>query len=229
MSTSVKRLANQKTRRETGLDYVVAAMNLQTPFGAKQIKEQKPFFPGQEDALREELERIERMVKTAEEHSRDISVLQETFMMTKDNTFTIERSENSVLSVVEIFELKNLMLLMDKIRSISERIDLPHEYVPEDVTVPLDILDPGGDRLNTFYIYDSFSEKLAELRRSKKNMEREIRIKQKATKSKIREEHGLSLTPKFDITISKSDNASIKMIEEISELTKSDEDYMSIT
>ena len=226
MSTSVKRLANVKTRRETGLDYVVSAMNLLTPFGSKQIKEQKPFFPGQEKALEDELDRVAKMVNTVEANSKEISILQEIFMMTKDNTFTIERSENSVLSVVEIFELKNLMLLMEKIRDLSNKIQLPEEFVPEDITEILDVLDPGGDRLN---IYDSFSEKLGELRRKKKNMEREIRAQQKALRSEIREKHGLSLTPKFDITISKSDNATIKMIEEISELTKSDEDYMSVT
>lgn len=229
MSIAVKRLANQKTRRETGLDYVVSAMNLLTPFGTKQIKEQKPFFPGQEGALEAELLRIEKMVETAEAHSKEIGILQETFMMIKDNTFTIERSENSVLSVVEIFEIKNLLLLMDKIRGLSGKIELPAEFVPEDVTELLDVLDPGGDRLNTFYIYDSFSEKLAELRREKKQTDREIRIQQKALKSEIKEKFGLSLTPKFDITVSRSDSDSIKMIEEISELAKSDEDYMSVT
>jgi hypothetical protein len=168
MSTSVKRLANVKTRRETGLDYVVSAMNLLTPFGSKQIKEQKPFFPGQEKALEDELDRVAKMVNTVEANSKEISILQEIFMMTKDNTFTIERSENSVLSVVEIFELKNLMLLMEKIRDLSNKIQLPEEFVPEDITEILDVLDPGGDRLNTFYIYDSFSEKLGELRRKKR-------------------------------------------------------------
>ena len=156
MSTSVKRLANVKTRRETGLDYVVSAMNLLTPFGSKQIKEQKPFFPGQEKALEDELDRVAKMVNTVEANSKEISILQEIFMMTKDNTFTIERSENSVLSVVEIFELKNLMLLMEKIRDLSNKIQLPEEFVPEDITEILDVLDPAGDRLNTFYIYDSF-------------------------------------------------------------------------
>ena len=229
MSTRILRLANPKTRRETGLDYVIGAMNLLTPFGTKQIKEQKPFFPGQESALEEELDRIERMAETAKANKGDIGVLQETFMMMKDNTFTIERSEHSVLSVVEIFELKNLMLLMEKVRTLSTKIDLPTEYVPDTVNELLDVLDPSGDRLNTFYIYDSFSEKLAELRREKKNMEREIRSRQKVLRNEIKEKHGLTLTPKFDITISKSDSSGMKMIEEIAELSKSDEDYMSVT
>jgi len=208
---------------------VIGAMNLLTPFGTKQIKEQKPFFPGQESALEEELDRIERMAETAKANKGDIGVLQETFMMMKDNTFTIERSEHSVLSVVEIFELKNLMLLMEKVRTLSTKIDLPTEYVPDTVNELLDVLDPSGDRLNTFYIYDSFSEKLAELRREKKNMEREIRSRQKVLRNEIKEKHGLTLTPKFDITISKSDSSGMKMIEEIAELSKSDEDYMSVT
>ena len=62
MSTANMRLANQKTRRETGLDYVVSAMNLLTPFGTKQVKDQKPFFPGQEEALEQELDRVAKQI-----------------------------------------------------------------------------------------------------------------------------------------------------------------------
>lgn len=45
----------------------------------------------------------------------------------------------------------------------------------------------------------------------------------------VRERYGISLTPKFDITVSKSDRQSIEMIDKISELVRSEEDYMSIT
>ena len=41
-----RRLANAKTRRETGLDYVMFNLDLNTPFGKKQLKELKPFYPG---------------------------------------------------------------------------------------------------------------------------------------------------------------------------------------
>ena len=224
-----KRLANVRTRRETGLDYVASAMNLLTPFGVKQIKEQKPFFPGEEQELKKELGRIQRMLETAHSYSKDIEVLQELFMMMKDNTFTIERSQNAVLSVVEIFELKSLLLQMEKLRKLSEAIDLPEEFELEDITEILDVLDPGGERLNTFYIYDVFSERLAALRKEKKETERELRRKQKAGRELVRVKYGISLTPKFDIKVSKSDRQSIEMIDEISELVRSEEDYMSIT
>ncbi|MCF0144081.1 MAG: hypothetical protein HUJ79_03070, partial [Firmicutes bacterium] len=229
MAVIVKRLANQKTRRETGLDYVSSAINVLTPFGSKLLKEQKPFLPGQEDELRRELLRVQELKDITEKHEKETGVLQETFMMMKDNTFSIERSGNAVLSVVEIFEIKSLLLLMDKVRQISSGVSLPEDFVPEDITGILDVLDPGKDRLNTFYIYDSFSEKLGELRNEKKDLEREARKEQKSKKNEIKEKYGLVLTPKFDITVSKSDSHSIEMINEISDLVKSEEDYMSVT
>ena len=229
MSENAKRLANRKTRSETGLDYVVGALNLLTPFGTRIIKEQKPFFPGQEEELRAELERVQRMLDIAAANERDISVLQETFMMMKDNSFTIERSANAALTVVEIFEIKSLLLLIDKVRKTADRVLLPEEFVPGDITELLDILDPGKDSLNTFYIYDSFSERLAKLRAEKKELERESRKEKKKRKSELLTRTGLNLTPKFDITVSKSDSERIEMMKEISELVKSEEDYMSVT
>lgn len=204
-------------------------MNVLTPFGSKLIKDQKPFFPGEEDALRAELARVQRMSEIAEANERETSVLQETFMMMKDISFTVERSAAAALSVVEIFEVKSLLLLIDKVRRTADRVNLPEEYVPEDITDLLDILDPGKDRLNTFYIYDSFSEALAKLRVEKKELERESRKEKKRRKNELRAETGLNLTPKFDITISKSDTERIKMIEETSALVKAEEDYMSVT
>ena len=229
MSENAKRLANRKTRSETGLDYVVGALNLLTPFGTRIIKEQKPFFPGQEEELRAELERVQRMLDIAAANERDISVLQETFMMMKDNSFTIERSANAALTVVEIFEIKSLLLLIDKVRKTADRVLLPEEFVPGDITELLDILDPGKDRLNTFYIYDSFSARLAKLRAEKKELERESRKAKKKRKSELLTRTGLNLTPKFDITVSKSDSERMEMMKEISELVKSEEDYMSVT
>lgn len=226
---AVKRVANMKTRRETGLDFVVTAIDLQTPFGIKMIKEQEPFLPGQEEALREELQRVQRMMDIAVGFPKDTGLLRETFMVMKDNTFSIERAATSVLSVVEIFELKSLLLQMEKIVELSEKLNFPEEFIPADTTALLDVLDPGGDRLNTFYIYDSFSEILGQLRKDKKEKEREIRKQQKARKEFIKQKYGLALTPKFELVVSKSDQQSIKMIDEISEMTRSDEDYMSVT
>ena len=137
-----RRLANIKTRKETGLDYVISEIELGTPFGKKAIKEKQPFFPGQEEELRRELDKIEDMICLAEENSRSIDILQETFMEMKDNSFTIERSKSAVLSVVELFEIKSLLLQMKKIRDLFQDTGLPAEFVLEDTESLLDVLDP---------------------------------------------------------------------------------------
>ena len=61
---SNRRLANLRTRSETGYDHVIRSLDIQTPFGQKQVKETKPFYPGQEKELRQELDKIESMVSS---------------------------------------------------------------------------------------------------------------------------------------------------------------------
>ena len=67
------------------------------------------------------------------------------------------------------------------------------------------------------------------MRAEKKELERESRKAKKKRKSELLTRTGLNLTPKFDITVSKSDSERIEMMKEISELVKSEEDYMSVT
>ena len=224
-----KRLANIKTRKETGLDYVVSCLNIGTPFGKKVLSARKPFFPGQEPLLERELDRVERLFKLLSNKSKDIDFLSEIFMEIKDNSFTIERSKANTLTVVEIFELKTLLLQMKKLKDLFTEEDIPAEYILDDTEELLDILDPRGDRISAFYLYDEFSETLAELRNQKKEIERSIRKDKKAKREIIKKTHGIELTPKFEFIVSKSDEEKVGRISAISDLERFDEDYMTIT
>ena len=116
---SNRRLANVKTRKETGLDYVMLKMDIISPFGKKKVKEIRPFFPGDEDALRSELNRVEDMIAFIVRYPRLKDKIQEIFMEVKDSTNTIERSAGNVLSVVEIFEIKSLLLQMRQLLKLT--------------------------------------------------------------------------------------------------------------
>ena len=106
------RLSNIKTRSETGLDHVMQSINVMTPFGKKRMKEMKPFMPGEEELLNDEFRKLEELLQLAEEKPQTVDMLIETFMDIKDVGFTIERSQNNALSVVELFEIKSLLLKM---------------------------------------------------------------------------------------------------------------------
>ncbi len=226
-----RRLANVKTRQETGLDYIMQSIDLNTPFGKKQLKEIKPYFPGEEEELRAELDKVETMVDFVKANGRLVEQIQELFMELKEVTYSITRSANQTLAVVEIYEIKSLLLSMRRLLQLTAKNDeylIPEEYVLEDTTELLDVLDPRRDRINTFYIYDEFSEKLRELRGKKRELELAIRKEQKAKREEIKKQHGIMLTPKFDITISKT-SSDLDKIKAIEDLEMVDQDHISAT
>ena len=250
-----RRLANVKTRHETGLDYITQKLNIETPIGKKVLKDNKPFFPGEEEELREELNRVEALVEYVKNNKRTIELLSEVFMEVKDASRTAERAEKSVLTALEIYEIKSLLLLMEKYMKMLQSEEtssfehsnhcclpgqekegtetvggniIPERYHLRDMTDLLDALDPRGDRINTFYIYDEFSPKLGEIRKAKREIEISIRKEQKVKRDEIHKQYGIMLTPKFDIVISKS-HPDFEKLMEIEALEMTDQDYMSAT
>ena len=261
-----RRLANVKTRKETGLDYIMFNLDLNTPFGKKQLKEIQPFYPGEEAELRAELDRVERMIHFVRQNKVLTDKMQEVFMEMKDPTLTVQRSGDTALSTVELYEVKSLLLQMRQLRKLTiehevgdykgahcvseckpagdgaeglaaengEEKDaqvvntVPEEYFLTDTEDLLDELDPTGDRMNTFYIYNEFSAKLTELRGKKREYEILIRKEQKQKREELRKTQGVQLTPKFDIVLAKS-NPDFERIQALPELEIVDQDYMSVT
>ena len=170
------------------------------------------------------------MICFARENQRSIEMLSEAFMEIKDTTYTIDRSGRNTLSVVELYEIKTLLLMMRKIEQICSQTHtaVPEEFILEPTETLLDVLDPNKDRLNTFYIYDEFSEKLRELRKEKHSIEITIRKQQKARKEEIRKEYGIVLTPKFDCAVSKT-GGDLEKYKAVPDLEQVDEDYMTVT
>ncbi len=230
-----KRLANVKTRNQVGLDYVISCLNIITPYGKKELKSLVPFQRGEESLLRKELLRVAAMAEIYRSYKEFCDHIERAMMLMKDCIFTIERAKKNVLTVVELYELKSLLLAMraldQAVQDGSEGLKQlhPKEFLLENTEKLLDALDPRGDRINTFYIYDEFSPGLGALRKEKREIEIRARALRKAESSKLKEEKGIILTPKFDLSVSKSESFRIKEMESIGELVKIDEDYMSVT
>ena len=261
-----RRLANVKTRRETGLDYIMFNLDLNTPFGKKQLKEIQAYYPGEEEELRQELNRVDRMIEFVKQNQVLTDKIQEVFMEVKDPSLTVQRSGSATLSTVELYEVKSLLLQMRQLRKLTIEHEIgdykgshciseckkinqsgeeeklifqinenepivntvPEEYFLEDTEDLLDDLDPRGDRLNTFYIYDEFSSLLGEYRAQKREYELLIRKEQKQTREELRRKHGVMLTPKFDLVVAQSHHA-FEKIKGLDELEIVDQDYMSVT
>ena len=159
MKEAVKRLSNKKTIAETGLGYVIGSLSLHSPYGNTLLKTKRPYFPGEEKELESEFDRLEEMMEFTSSKPKETRALLEALCLAKDISGSVKRSEAVTLSVVEIFEIKAFLLLCEEIRKLIGEGSF--ELLP--VSDALDILDPKGDRINTFYIYDEFSDKLSGL------------------------------------------------------------------
>lgn len=101
-----------------------------------------------------------------------INTLQFKLCNLKEIQGTINHLKNKyILDDIELFEVKHLAILSSDIQVIIDKLHLDGcVFIPnlEDV---INILDPDGMKIATFYIYDSYSERLKELRRLMKEKE----------------------------------------------------------
>ena len=90
----------------------------------------------------------------------------------KDINNTISRlATSAVIDDIELYEVKSLALLSADVKNILEKISLDKIIEIPDLEEIVKILDPDGLHIATFYIYDSYSEELASLRKRLKEKE----------------------------------------------------------
>mgnify|MGYP003303424891 FL=1 len=104
-----------------------------------------------------------------DENKNVVQSLQFKLCNLKDINHTISRLATSVvIDDIELYEVKSLALLAADVKNILEKISLDKVIKIPNLDDVVKILDPDGLRIATFYIYDSYSEELASLRKKLK-------------------------------------------------------------
>ena len=104
-----------------------------------------------------------------DENKNIVQSLQFKLCNLKDINHTISRLATSVvIDDIELYEVKSLALLSADVKNILEKISLDKIIKIPNLDEVVKILDPDGLRIATFYIYDSYSEELASLRKKLK-------------------------------------------------------------
>ena len=229
-NTSIKMLANTRTRSETGFEHILSEIETCTSYGNQKKKQFAPFFPGMEDALSKAYDDIDVLCDIARTHKEKINDFLSCLWQIKEMNLTLSRARNQTLTVVELFDVKIFLLRTKQIAQMlcEATADVPQTYSLKDTTDLLDRLDPSKERIDTFYIYDSFSETLAELRKENRRLEVELRKINKERKAVLEAEHGFRMTPKFELLVPKADKELVKLALALPDLKKVDEDYMSL-
>ncbi|TCO78750.1 lysine 5,6-aminomutase reactivase ATPase KamC [Marinisporobacter balticus] len=214
------------------LDYIFSRITVYTPFGEQCKKEMKPFLQENKEALLEEYERIEKVAMLIKKHRYTLVEMRNIFKHIKDLRGSFKRiEENEVLSTVELFEIKSFLFLLSKLDEIVTKLKW---NVPKDLKImPMprltDLLDPEKNGVNTFYIYDAYSEKLQKLRKQMKDIESHIKRSQKNLREDLEKALNVKIRPNGEISANKSDVHKIKELEKCPGLMYSSETYMNIT
>ena len=104
-----------------------------------------------------------------DDNKNAIQTLQFKLCKLKDINNTISRlSSSTVIDDIELYEVKSLAMLSADVKNILEKLNLINIIEIPTLDDVVNILDPDGLRIATFYIYDSYSEELAVLRKKLK-------------------------------------------------------------
>ncbi len=107
-----------------------------------------------------------------DDNKNAIQTLQFKLCKLKDINNTISRlSSSTVIDDIELYEVKSLALLSADVKNILEKLNLINVIEIPTLDDVVKILDPDGLHIATFYIYDSYSEELAVLRKKLKEMD----------------------------------------------------------
>jgi len=213
----------ENTIKNINFDYIFNEVRPITEYGIKKKQEANPFKRGQEADLRNEFNKTRAFIES--DKRRDIIDI---LKHIKNVYETLERAKNNqVLDEVELFEIKNFQIQtekMDKVLKTMSINDLKLTPIPQ----IHELLDPAHERLNTFYIYDEYSEKLKNVRNEKKQLERNVSVLRKTLKEEIEKKYIIKLNLKEEVTISKTQKEKTdELLNEIN-LRVSGENYLNI-
>ncbi|SHF12416.1 MutS domain V [Marinitoga hydrogenitolerans DSM 16785] len=174
------------------INYLLNKLEIITPLGQKSVKNIK-FFTNN-NQIQKELEKIEETISFIISQKEIVEKIKNNLMYIKDISKTLERlTGDYILDDIELYEIKYFSIYYEKIR---EMVHFSYLKLPNLEKI-ISILDPDGNKLPTFYIYDSYSEQLAKIRKKRKTAiekEKEILyIKELEIENKIREKLSIEL------------------------------------
>ncbi len=164
-------------KENIGFQYVLEQIRPCSPYGQQRLRDLTPMGPDEKTEIQRQLDNIRRVME-GESCRKDLQQLLRLFMGLKMIRPTAQKCLEANLNAIELFEMKRFLLQSQEMLPLFTRLQgiLRLEGMDfADTEKALNILDPDGSRTATFYIADSASPLLAEIRRGKRDLEAKIR------------------------------------------------------
>jgi dsDNA-specific endonuclease/ATPase MutS2 len=168
---NIMKFLDSEQREQIGFSFIIDSLQVMTPFGAAEKKNISPCKNRKE--LNNELNSLEAVIKSIEHNKKALGEIERVFCRVKDIKNTVMRLKNiNTLDDVELYEIKYFALLIEELELAYKGLNLNVSTIKfsslEEIIV---LLDPEEKKLSTFYIYDSYSEKLKSIRSEKIRLE----------------------------------------------------------
>ena len=154
-----------------GFDYVSGLFEPCSPYGEQLKRRMKTYSPEEYKGLICELENIKTLASLFDKDKDAFVKTERALMMLKDIRPSLKKSLEFTLTDVEMFELKLFLIRLDAL--CGAYCELCGDIRLKNINIhafpeALDIIDPDGMRAMSFRVSDSCSEKLASIRRERK-------------------------------------------------------------
>lgn len=183
------------------LKWVFQQLKLESVYGKKALSNLKPYKPGNEIDLQKHFQNLNIVVSRLKEQSNLFSNFNRLFMELRNISGSLTNlSNNMVLGETELFEIKNFAIIVSQILDLAKEKSIIPEHLDNlDLTPIIKLLNPDKIITRSFYIHESWSEKLHSIREEKKDLEAKIlSAKDSLEKDRLRAERAVLVSKERD-------------------------------
>ena len=180
-----------------GLDFIFNTLDIVSSLGRDTLKSR--VFSKDKDYLIKEYDILDYTLNLIEKKPKIYSELKRKLLNLKDITSILKRLENGyILDDVDFFEIKRFSMISQNIFNLLQ--EETKILSPENLETVIDLLDPDKIRIESFYIYSSYSIELSLIRKElKETKNEELYEKEMKLESKIRERLGKKILDKIGL------------------------------
>ena len=165
-------------RVKIGLQYVLETLHGCSPFGQERIRRLRFYTPEERPELERELYNVEQAANAAEQLKDTYTKVMTVLCQMKDIRTSLRRcAEGETPDHVELFEIKGYLQRLENLRPLFDEINAVTRFDGlsfHDPKPALAVLDPDKTGSRGFYIPDSATVRLKEIRQAKKDVEERL-------------------------------------------------------
>ncbi|PHS36152.1 MAG: DNA mismatch repair protein MutS [Alkaliphilus sp.] len=222
---------DERTKKSIGLDEIMNNLSTLTDYGGKAKTNMKPYVREDIEELRLALEDLNTVKEFSENHKEILNELREAIHIIKDVSGSIKRLKGrEALNEIDLFELKSQFMEIEKLRDlliVSKEIYL-ERFKLNSSKLEIELLDPEKSGIKTFYMYDAFSVDLSEIRKTKREIEKNISLMKEKRREEVFDETGLMPSKNGENRISISKKVEIERLRSCGKVAISSESFSSL-